>query len=311
MATPTIYSIKPDAQPGAIDISQVWAQANNELPTGFIQLVPLPWNGGCLLLAATAAGKVSICQLSDQPPFVTPLPKQLDLGSPLDILTSFVLGNVCYLLAYQQQKGILRFFTLGNDFALSAPYVYSRTRLPAITPGWTVLQPVTYLNKVYFVSYNAADGAVNLFAVVATAGAPANTAPLEADNVWAWTWARGWTRFAFFTLGGENFFLKTNIAKLNVNIDHLSLDPNIRSNEVLTDAQDALPGALTFSSVRPFYLADGAPYFLAYQADGQTEFYRLWPSCLGWTREAQLAAIPGATQIVTYRINDMTFALFY
>ena len=77
MATPTIYSIKPDAQPGAIDISQVWAQANNELPTGFIQLVPLPWNGGCLLLAATAAGKVSICQLSDQPPFVTPLPKQL------------------------------------------------------------------------------------------------------------------------------------------------------------------------------------------------------------------------------------------
>jgi hypothetical protein len=61
MATPTIYSIKPDAQAGAIDVSQVWAQANNELPTGFTQLVPLAWNGGYLLLAATAAGKVSIC----------------------------------------------------------------------------------------------------------------------------------------------------------------------------------------------------------------------------------------------------------
>ena len=107
------------------------------------------------------------------------------------------------------------------------------------------------------------------------------------------------------------FASSSRLAKLNVNIDHLSLDPNIRSNEVLTDAQDALPGALTLSSVRPFYLADGAPHFLAYQAGGQTEFYRLWPSCLGWTSEAQLAAIPGATQIVTYRINDMTFALFY
>jgi hypothetical protein len=311
MATPAIYAIKPDAKPGALDVSEVWTQANNELPAGFTQLIQAPWKGGVMLLGADAQGKVSLFQLSDQAPYVAALPQTLDLGGPCDILAWFVLGGASYVIAYQAQAGLVQFFGLQGDLTLTKPYVYSRVRLPAVTPGWTVLQPVVYLNKVYFVSYNFDDGAVNLFAVVDTAGAPEGQAPLETDNIWAWTWAKGWTRFAFFTLGGENFFLKTNTAKLNVNIDHLNLDPNVRSSEVLTNAQAALPNAPTLDIVRPFVMAGGAPFFLTYLSAGQTQFFDIHPDCQGWTQQAEITGPTGATQIVTYRIGETSFALFY
>ena len=263
------------------------------------------------MLGATAAGKLSLFQLAGQAPFVTPLPQQLDLGGPCDLLSTFVLGGVTYVIAYTAQTGLVRFFALNDDLTLSQPYVYSRTRLPAVTPGWTMLQPVSYLNKIYVVAYNFDAGSVNLFSIVATAGAPAGQAPLEMDNVWAWTWAKGWTRFAFFVLGGENLFLKTNVDKLNVNIDHLSLDPNIRSNEVLTWAQAQLPNAATLNIVTSFVMAGGAPFFLTYQTAGPVVFYAIRPDCTGWDQQAQLAGPAGATQIVTWRDGDASFALFY
>ena len=170
---------------------------------------------------------------------------------------------------------------------------------------------MTYLNRAYFVAYGFADGAVNLFSVGVTAETPAGQAPLEVDNVWAWTWAKGWTRFAFFTLGGENFFLKTNTAKLNVNIDHLSLDPKLRSNEVLTNAQNALPGAANLDIVRSFTMADGAPYFLTYVTAGDAVFYNIRPDCMGWNQQATAQLPAGAAQIVTYRIGGTSFALVY
>jgi hypothetical protein len=310
MPTPTIYSIAQGAQRGVADVSQVWTQSNGEIPAGLSQFVTVPWKGGVLLVGATAAGKLSLFQLSDAAPFVTPLPQQPELGMPIDLLTSFTLGGVTYLLGYQSKKGDLRFVALNDDLTLTTPYDYSRTRPPAVTPGWTTLQAVAYLSKVYLVAYDKEDGAVDLFSVVATTASAAST-PLEVDNVWDWKWAKGWTRFAFFQLGGENYFLKTNLAKLNVNIDHLSLDPNIRSNEVLTWAQNALPNAATLEIVASFYLGDGEPGFLAYQANQPILLYSIWPNCQGWTQQAQLPATSGLSQIVTYQLNDSTFALFY
>jgi len=73
-----------------------------------------------------------------------------------------------------------------------------------------------------------------MFNINVTASVTDDAPPLQTMNVWSWVWAHGWTHFAFFQFGGENFFFKINVAFPNVNIDHLSLDPNQRSNEVCT-----------------------------------------------------------------------------
>lgn len=315
MADPTIYSISQAPQRGKIDLAQVWTQAAGELPTGLSQLIATPWKSGALLIGSTPAGALSFWTLEGAAPFVTPVGSAVNLGvsENLNLLRAFTVGGATYLLGYAATKGILRFVALKDDLTISKPTDYSRTRPPAVTPGWTEAFPVTYLTKQYLVSYDSANGAVNLFSL-AIVGTSADPAPIEVDNVWAWTWAKGWTRFAFFTLGGENFFLKTNIAnpaKPNVNIDHLSLDPNTRSSEVLTYAQNALPNATTLELVRPFSLTGGAPGFLTYKSGEPILFYSIWPNCQGWDTEAQLPSTTGLTQIVVYAINNQSYALFY
>ncbi|MFM0336856.1 hypothetical protein [Paraburkholderia fungorum] len=310
MADPTIYSISQAPHRGTMDVAQVWTQAAGELPTGLNQLVSTPWKGGALLIGSTPAGVLSFWTLNATAPFVISAGAAVDLATPVDLLRAFVLGGVTYLLGYGAVKGVLRFVALKDDLTLSRPTDYSRTRPPAVTPGWTEAYPVTYLSKQYLVSYDSVNGGVNLFSLVIV-GSNADPAPIEVDNVWAWSWAKGWTRFAFFTLGGENFFLKTNTARLNVNIDHLNLDPNTRSSEVLTFAQNALPNAASLEIVRPFTLTGGAPGFLVYQSGQPIQFYNIWPNCQGWDNEAQLPATTGLTQIVIYAINNQSYALFY
>jgi hypothetical protein len=309
MAAPTIYSISPNPQRGRVDLAQVWTQAAGELPAGLNQLVSTPWNGGALLIGSTAAGTLSFWALSAAAPFVTSAGAAVSLGAPVDLLRVFELGGVTYLLGYTAATGVLRFVALNDDLTISKPTDYSRARPPGATPGWTEIGPVTYNGQQYLVTYDFANGNVNLLSV-SIVGTTADPAPIGVNDVWTWTWAKGWTRFAFFKLGGENFFLKTNTEKLNVNIDHLSLDPNTRSSEVLTYAQNALPNAASLQIVRSFTLAQGAPGFLTYQQGQPIQVYAIWPNCQGWDNEAQLP-VTGPSQIVTWSMNNQTYALFY
>ena len=100
-----------------------------------------------------------------------------DLGGPCDILKPFVIGGVQHLVAYRAAAGKLSFHRVNADMTLSKPYVYYRLRSPGLTTGWTMLEPITYLNMAYYVSYDMKTGAVELFDINVTADAADGDTP--------------------------------------------------------------------------------------------------------------------------------------
>jgi hypothetical protein len=127
--------------------------------------------------------------------------------------------------------------------------------------------------------------------------------------MWSHQWAKGWTRFAFFQFGGENFFLKTNTWKPNVNIDHV-LD-NISSGTAEVATKLDLQDAQDLHRVEPFTRENGDPYFITYKGDGTVTFNRFWSDCLGWTTVASLASKPGASHIIPLSAADRSFLLVH
>lgn len=306
---PTLYAISSSSKRNALTVKSVWS-GGGPLAAGFAHLFHFTQDGTPYLLGVTAKGAATAYRLRAKAPWIEPAKSKIDLGGPCDIVHPFAIGDRLHLVAYGAKSGLLKFFAINDDLASSKPFEYFRHRQPGVTTGWTVLQPLTYLNKVYYATYGFHTGSVELFSISVTAATTADgVPPLDTENVWSWVWAKGWTRFAFFQLGGENFFLKTNILKPNVNIDHLDGDPNIRSNEVGTKL--VLEDAQRLDICRAFYLDGNTPYFLTYMKNGKTTFNRVHGDCLGWTTEARMASVKGASEIVTYGIDGQSFALFY
>lgn len=314
MSSPVLYEIAPSSKPGVVDVTTVWKQAGGGIAAGLKNFITFPWQGGILLIGQAADGSVKSYRLTGSAPFVTEVKSNLDLRGPCDVLRPMVIGGVQHVVAYRAKSGKLAFHRVNPDLTLSKPYEYYRLRSPGLTTGWTMLETITYLNMVYYVSYDAKTGAVELFNVNVTATSDGDTPPLQSLNVWSWQWAHDWTRFAFFQMGGENFFFKINIGTSpNVNIDHLCLDPNQRSNEVCTRMNDQMPNNQDPTLiVRPLLLKDGTPYLVNYlPGSGATLFYRVHPDCQGWSTEAAVNSVGGASDIVTYRLDGRSFALFY
>jgi hypothetical protein len=305
----TRLTTSPQATIEAADLS---AQGGGDIAAGLTNLVTFPWKDGVALLGQAADGSVDSYLLTATAPYVTPAHAKIDLGGKCDILQAFVIGGVQHLIAYYADSGKLSFHRVNADLSVSKAFVYSRLRSPGLTAGWTMLQPLTYLGMVYYVSYDSKTGTVEMFDVNVTAVAQGDQPPLQTMNVWSWQWAHGWQNFAFFQLGGENFFFKINVEKPNVNIDHLSLDPNSRSNEVCTQKGDLMPynqdkGLI----VRSIAMTGGTPYLVTYQPSGETAFLRVTSDCQGWMQEAQATNPSGASDIVTYRIGADGFVLVY
>jgi hypothetical protein len=135
-------------------------------------------------------------------------------------------------------------------------------------------------------------------------------APLRSRAVWVHAWAPNWARFAFFRLGNGTYFLKTNVGRLNVNIDHVMDDPSQGAHEVVRFLD--LPDALELDIVRPFTSAAGDPYFLTYiAADGRTTVNRFRGDARGWTTEARLSTVTGATHALPLHLGPDRYVLFY
>jgi hypothetical protein len=311
----TIFKISPSTAADAVDVADIWS--GSDIPAGLTNLIQFPWDGGVLLLGQAADGSVKSFQLSAAAPFVKPVAGKFDLGGACDILQPFVIGGQQHVIAYRREtpgrkKGELSFHRVNADLTLSKPFIYYRLRSPGLTTGWTMMQPLTYLGMVYYLTYDFDTGIVEMFNVNVTANAADGVPPLQTLNVWSWTWAMGWKHFAFFQFGGENFFFKINVKSPNVNIDHLTLDPNQRSNEVCTQKGKEMPDNQDPAlKVRPLTMARGAPYLVTYMPSGQTTFFRVASDCQGWTKEAERNTVANASDIVTYRIGDQSFALFY
>jgi len=313
-STPTLYSVQPGPKYDQLTVESVWSQSGEEpLAAGYAHLVPVTVGGQTYLLGIDASGKGSWFAASASAPWLAQVDAGIDLGKAYDIVNPFVLGNVPYLLAYAAKEGDFAFFPIGPDLSLQPPYPYARHHEPAISKDFDVAQPIVINGEMFILCYGFKTGLVNIYSLSVTSvpmpGAAPGTPPLQALPVWWHQWARDWTRFAFFTLGAENFFLKTNVGKLNVNIDHVLDDPSQGTVEVATYLN--MENALRINLVRAFYMGGGDPHFVNYVNDGSTTFYRFRSDCQGWTKQASLSSIQNATQIAPYRLGGQTFVLVY
>jgi hypothetical protein len=283
------------------------------LDNGYSQIVFLQVNNNPYLCAySKTSGNTDLYSVSETEPWISPVESRIDLsGGPWDSLTTFILGNDPYLLAYRSKDGMLNFYRVTSDLSTSPPYSFYFARNTP-TAGFTEISPVSSLGAQYIVGYNFDDGTVAAFSVSVTTSSSGGIPPLVAQNVWYHRWARGWTRFAFFQMGGANFFFKINTAKLNVNIDHLQDNPAAGSVEVGSFLQAQLPDALLIDVAAAVPWNDGEPYFMTYIAStGTASIYRIHADCLGWTQVSASQPVVGASLIVPFRLGDVSYALFY
>jgi hypothetical protein len=305
-----------EAANGQVNVQPVWAQpAGGPLAGGYSHLVPVTIAGTPYLFAVDGnASKVNAFQVQEADPWLTPSGAPMDLGGGWDQVEALVIGNRPHLMTYTAQTGAFAFFPVNDNLSLDAPYRYARNHDPGQTNGFSMVKPVVIFGSVYYLCYGFDTGKVALYSLSVTASSPPGTPPLVSDYQWLHVWAKNWTRFAFFQLGGENFFLKTNVGPVpNVNIDHMFDDPTRRSVEVGTHMEGQLPNAKDLDIVRSFTLDHGDPYFVSYMKDGTTAVYRIWSDCQGFTatQPAPGATLAGCTQIAPVPFDGHCYLLFY
>jgi hypothetical protein len=226
----------------------------------------------------------------------------LQIGDKFDLIESFVLGNNPYLLAYRRDKGIFNFFPVESNLTCPTTYRFFRNHDPGITAGFTTVKLFTAQSGMAYLGYNQQTGNTAIYTLSVTSTSPTGVAPLLSLCVWSHQWAPGWTRFAFFQWGGGNFFLKTNTAKPNVNIDHV-LD-NLADGMVEVGNLLDLTDAQQLSIVEPFTMVQGDPYFLTYRPDGHITLNRFHGDGKSWTTVGEFDAPPGVTQIVPIQLSN-------
>jgi hypothetical protein len=316
MPTPTLYTVDAGARRDELSLSETWSQKGaTPLAKGYKQLVTVGVGGQNYLIGFDADGNGSAFRLTGKAPWIAPVPSKISVGKA-DIVEPFILGMAPYLLAYEAREGVFSFFPVTGDLiAPTPPYKFSHPRVP-LTQGFTVTKPIVVNSLLYILTYNYKTGDVDIWSLSVTptpqAGSPPGTPPLLMLPVWVHQWAKSWSRFAFFTLGGETFFFKINFGpKLNVNIDHVLDDTTQGTTEVGTWLQNLLADPTKIEIAAPLTMNGGDPYFVTYRSNGSTGWFRIHGDCQGWTKAHEGTTIKGATQVVPYQIGDDRFALFY
>lgn len=307
----SIYSITPAA--GGVALAPVWTQAKTGLAAGYTAMVPVQVGATTALFAYNkATQQTDVYTLTGAAPWVELAATKPELSGPAwDSLGTFVLGNEPYLMTYEREHGTFGFFRVASDLSVGAPYSFV---LPRNTPtrGFTTVAAYPSLGQLTITGYDFDTGVVANFSLAVTPASIGNAPPLLAQNVWYHQWAKGWTHFAFFQLGGANFFFKINTAKLNVNIDHMQDTPALGSVEVGSYLQAQLPDALAITSTAHVPWANGEPYLLTYIAPtGATVVYRIHADCQGWTSLGACTTELNATQAIPYRIGETSYVLLY
>lgn len=306
MATSTIYNVEQTDQRNQLTIAKT---AEVELSGTYTSLVTIEAGGKQYLLGYDkASGQTDSYVLTDTAPWIASVANQLDFGKEWDTIEPFYIANKPYVCCYQSKNGHLYFFGVSDELKTSESLHFYHTRYP-YTTDLTEVKALVSQGQVFILGYNGANGYINFWTVSAVSRSSGNTPPLVVENVWAHQWAKGWTRFAFFTWGNENFFLKTNTWKPNVNIDHISDVLSAGTNEVGSHLH--LANDQTLNIVHPLILGEGEPYFLTYLAStGESTFNRVHGNCLGWTTCATLEAAKNITQIVPYSLGDKQLVLY-
>ncbi len=324
-----LYAVRPTGNTDKVSIDPI--ALATELPSGYSSFTPVQVGDTRYLCAYNStAGASDLYLLSDADPYLTLIESRIDLNSipsgpsgdplrhdtlqrhPWEKLTTFTLGNEPYLLTYRAIDGLFGFYHLAPDLSTSPPYLFFFSRNTP-TVGFTDIAAISSLGgQQYILGYNFADGTVAAFSVNVVSSSSEGIPPLVAVNVWYHHWAKSWTHFAFFHLGGANFFFKINTGKLNVNIDHLNDNPALGTVEVGSLLMPQLPHALAITNVAIIPWAHGDPYLLTYIAScGATTVLRIHGDCLGWTQQAAVTSVTCASLVVPYAVGKTSYVLFY
>jgi hypothetical protein len=208
-------------------------------------------------------------------------------------------GEVPVCLAYDPSSGNINFLQIAPDLSFSS--VHS---LLYVGTGITTIKAFTYRGDQFLIAYNMNTGSVTKYQIVAS-----NLTSISATIVWSAKWAVTWTRFSFFQMGAENFFIKTNLKAVKVNIDHFMDDPNEGSHPVLN--MDAPPQMIGLNNVNAFVDPKGFPYFATYRTTGEMTFNRIHGSCLGWDIECQIITDTNQNLMLPFLINKNNYLILY
>lgn len=305
-----LFAIEPSDGDG-ITVRDMSTEAG-QLPSGYTSMVPVKVGDSVVLYAHDrSSGTAGIYRLQAEAPFVEATDVKADLSAQAwDSLHTFVLGNEPYLMAYESQHGNFCFYPVKSDLSLAVPYDFLFARNTP-TNGFTSVGVYPSVNQIVFTGYQFDTGTVANFTLAVVPVSIGDAPPLLAQNVWYHQWAKGWTHFAFFQLGGSNFFFKINTLKLNVNIDHMQDDPSQGSVEIGSWLQDLLPEAADVTTAAIVPWDTGEPRLLTYVGtSGQATVRRVHADCQGWSTLATFDTISGFTQTVPYRIGNSSFVLF-
>ena len=301
MSTATLYQVETADQANPLKLTEI------ARPVG-------DWNQYASLSTATVGNRVHLLGFKaatgvlDVYEFTLAAPwakvtGAIQVGAEKDIVNTFTLGNHAHIAVYKAKNGIFEIYALGDDLSLSAPLQYYRNHEPAITKNFTTVKFFTNFGQVVMLGYDTASGYVASYTLGMIATSPSGVPPIAVTPAWSHMWAPGWTRFAFFQFGGANFFLKTNTAKPNVNIDHMNDVLNMGTVEVGSKLN--LPDAQALNNVEPFLLSAGDPYFVTYlKATGQVVLYRFRSDCLGWIAVGNVTSQINAGLVTPVRVPD-------
>jgi len=174
------------------------------------------------------------------------------------LLAIMYANTIPICIAYDQSSGQITFLEIQPDLTL----------LPFNTlnagQGITTLKTFSSKGDWFVLAYNMSTGAVSKNQILISTTTPLT---LSLKNVWTSLWAQSWTRFSFFQIGAENFFIKTNLTKSKVNIDLFINDPNEGSHLVLNSK--APSQMIGLNNVNAFTDSNGFPYFATYRNNGE------------------------------------------
>ena len=162
-------------------------------------------------------------------------------------------SNRSYLLTYEKTHGQFALIQLNPDLTSGGMYTLTRAHAPGMSLGFSTVKAFVHNGGVSLLAYAFETGAVSMYSLAALA-ATSGTPPLTMQPIWDHPWSKGWTDFAFFTLGAGYFFFKINTVYRNVNIDHIRDDASTGTSEV--SSHMALAASADVSAAAAVYLAD-------------------------------------------------------
>jgi hypothetical protein len=318
MPNAEVFSVAPGEKPDTLLVTSI---GSPELKRTYASLTPVSAHGKTLLFAyEKGQTNFDVYEVTGASPYLKPTESKPPIKKPVDIANGFILGNTPYICTYTAENGIFEIYSVENDSSLSTPYEFYRNHELAISHGFTTVKIFNQFGQVVVLGYRSDTGYVAIYTVGVIVSSPtAGQPPLQMLPVWAHPWAPGWTRFAFFTFGGEPFFLKTNTKQLNVNIDHILDTLGSGTVEVGTGKamQEQLPNALAITNVEPFILANGQPYFVTFISksddaglSGKATLNRIHADCLGWTQVSEFDAPVGSTVLTPVAIGGQVYLVF-